>query len=109
MSNQRTNCPNCAAPIDPDRTRCAYCGTIYLDLIPLQLRGPSWLRINMGTREVPRVVVMRCCIREIEEYCPPPELLSLDPMESPVRAYIPGLPGGDVGTVTITFELLRDR
>ena len=25
-----TNCPNCAAPIDPQTEKCAYCGTPYL-------------------------------------------------------------------------------
>lgn len=25
------NCPNCAAPIDPYRVKCEYCGTMYFD------------------------------------------------------------------------------
>lgn len=26
------NCPNCGAPIDSYRSKCAYCGTMYSDL-----------------------------------------------------------------------------
>ena len=107
-SSPPTNCPNCGAPIDPDRTRCAYCGTVYLDLIPLQLHGPSWLRINTGTRGAPRVVTIKCCVREVTEYCPPPELISLDMCESPVRMFIPGLQDADPGVITITFEVLKN-
>ena len=33
------NCPNCAAPIDPYKVKCEYCGTMYFDLV-------TWLQVG---------------------------------------------------------------
>lgn len=42
------NCPNCAAPYDPNLIRCPYCGTIYFDFPALDAdnRTPVWLRFK---------------------------------------------------------------
>lgn len=53
-----TNCPNCAAPVDPQAEKCAYCGTPYskeaqaaeleLYLDPSQLGGPCISAFKAG-------------------------------------------------------------
>ena len=67
MSERRTNCPNCGAPIDPALCKCPYCGTAYTDLSVLQLgEGPQWIRVNLGTRDTPHCVMMRCALMSFE-------------------------------------------
>lgn len=29
---KKTNCPNCAAPLEIGEVKCPYCGTVYYDL-----------------------------------------------------------------------------
>lgn len=50
------NCPNCGAPISPEKNKCEYCGTSYFDLSCIPLNEPFFLRINVGTREEPRII-----------------------------------------------------
>ena len=57
-----TNCPNCGAPIDPDQTRCAYCGTTYVDVTALRINAANWIRINVGTDERPQILEMRAYV-----------------------------------------------
>lgn len=42
------NCPNCAAPYDPNLIKCPYCGTIYFDFPALDVDNhtPVWLRFK---------------------------------------------------------------
>lgn len=44
----KTNCPNCAAPIDPTQNKCQYCGTSYFDLSSIDFddHKPIWLKIK---------------------------------------------------------------
>ena len=30
VTNMKTNCPNCGAPIDYEKNKCEYCGTPYI-------------------------------------------------------------------------------
>lgn len=67
MSEHRTNCPNCGAPIEPDLCKCPYCGTAYADLSVLQLGdGPQWVRVNLGSRAAPHTVMMRAALMSFE-------------------------------------------
>ena len=50
------NCPNCGAPIDIERSKCAYCGTSYYDLSLMPLCEPFFLRVNVGTKEKPKII-----------------------------------------------------
>lgn len=58
MSERRTNCPNCGAPIDPDKAKCDYCGTSYLDTTVLELGADNYVRLRFGSE----VLDMRCYI-----------------------------------------------
>ena len=44
----KTNCPNCGAPIEKDKEKCAYCGTWYIDLtmIDFDNQVPFFLKIK---------------------------------------------------------------
>ena len=44
----KTNCPNCGAPIEKDKQKCAYCGTWYIDLtmIDFDTSEPIFLSIK---------------------------------------------------------------
>lgn len=46
------NCPNCAAPYDPNLIKCPYCGTIYLDFPALDVNNhtPVWLRLKHNNK-----------------------------------------------------------
>lgn len=43
------NCLNCGAPFDPDKEKCAYCGTSYYDMSALTIdgRSPFMLKIKV--------------------------------------------------------------
>ena len=44
------NCPNCAAPIDPYKVKCEYCGTMYFDLVTwLQEGKPCFINYNFNS------------------------------------------------------------
>ena len=45
---QKTNCPNCAAPLEIGEVKCQYCGTTYYDLsaIDFDSREPIFLTIK---------------------------------------------------------------
>lgn len=55
----KTNCPNCGAPIDATKCKCDYCGTTYADLTTIQQCTDSWLRVNLGTKNEPHIVLIR--------------------------------------------------
>ena len=44
----KINCPNCAAPIDPELNKCPYCGTTYFDMscIDFENEKPFYLKIK---------------------------------------------------------------
>ena len=58
MSERRTNCPNCGAPIDPNKAKCDYCGTSYLDTTVLEIGSDNYVRLRFGSE----VLDMRCYI-----------------------------------------------
>ena len=45
---QKTNCPNCGAPLEIDKVKCSYCNTIYYDLsaIDFDSNEPIFLTIK---------------------------------------------------------------
>lgn len=43
---ERTNCPNCGAPIESER--CPYCGTIIYDFANLEIGKDCWIRLKIG-------------------------------------------------------------
>ncbi len=45
---EKTNCPNCGAPING--IKCEYCGTQFFDLADLELNKPGFLRVRVGNR-----------------------------------------------------------
>lgn len=53
------NCPNCGAPIDIEKNKCAYCGTSYYDLSLMPLREPFFLKVNVGTRDKPQIITAK--------------------------------------------------
>ena len=53
------NCPNCGAVIDIDKDKCAYCGTSYYDLSCIPFNEPFYLRLNIGTKENPRIILQK--------------------------------------------------
>ena len=74
-----TNCPNCGAPIEPDRIRCAYCGTTYMDLATLQLCNNTWIRVNVGPPGRPMILAARgflssCSVTNEVDACPTVQL-----------------------------------
>lgn len=56
---ENRNCPNCGAPIDIDKNKCAYCGTSNFDLSCIPLFEPFYLRLNLGTKENPRIITQK--------------------------------------------------
>lgn len=58
MSN-KTNCPNCGAPIE--MAECPYCGTMFLDFGALDLGNiekPIFLRLKKNGRTILRKVIL---------------------------------------------------
>lgn len=45
---KHTNCPNCGAPLEIDKVKCSYCGTIYYDLSAIDFNSnePIFLTIK---------------------------------------------------------------
>lgn len=54
-----TNCPNCGAVINPEKDKCEYCGTSYYDLSCIPINEPFYLRLNVGTRENPKIICQK--------------------------------------------------
>lgn len=69
-----TNCPNCGAAVDLRKNECPYCGTPYFDMSYMPLHRPFILKINMGTEENPRIMLMRVAVYAVNEYAEPPRL-----------------------------------
>lgn len=63
-----TNCPNCGAAVDLTKNECPYCGTPYFDISYMPLHRPFILKINMGTEENPRIMLMRVTVFDIIEH-----------------------------------------
>lgn len=45
---EKTNCPNCGAPITS--TVCPFCGTVFYDFTMLELGEPSYVRVKVGEK-----------------------------------------------------------
>lgn len=43
---EKTNCPNCGAPISG--IKCEFCGTQFFDLADLELNKPGFLRVRFN-------------------------------------------------------------
>lgn len=44
---EKTNCPNCGAPLEIENNKCSYCGTPYFDMSTVQIGGePILLKIK---------------------------------------------------------------
>lgn len=60
------NCPNCGAPIEYDRDKCSYCGTVYYDLSEINFDNdcpaPIFFRIRtnkFSSDETPATVLIK--------------------------------------------------
>lgn len=53
---ERTNCPNCGAPITS--MQCPYCETILLDFAELDMDKPMYIRMNLGKQKITFRAVM---------------------------------------------------
>ena len=60
------NCPNCGAPIDIERYKCAYCGTSYYDFscISIQSQKPFFLKLNLGTKDDPKIIIAQAMMTQ---------------------------------------------
>ena len=60
---QGRNCPNCGAPLEVEKNKCAYCGTSYFDLSAINIDNsePFWLkfRTNYGGKSVTCTMLVR--------------------------------------------------
>ena len=68
------NCPNCGAVIDTNANKCAFCGTSYYDLSCIPLGEPFFLRLNVGTKENPQIIMQKvyttgATITRSPDYC----------------------------------------
>ena len=70
----KTNCPNCGAIVDLTKNECPYCGTPYFDISYMPLNRPFILKINMGTEENPRILLMKVKVYAVDEHIEPPHL-----------------------------------
>lgn len=43
--NERTNCPNCSAPLDG--VQCSFCGTYIYNVADLSAEKPTYIRVNI--------------------------------------------------------------
>lgn len=81
---KKTNCPNCAAPIDPEKSKCPYCGTTFLDFsaIDLEEGKPIFLKIRMKSPISNQwLIITQKAI---------PKLETIEIEEEPVYAYAGG-------------------
>ena len=53
------NCPNCGTVIEVENDKCAYCGTSYFDLSCIPINEPFYLKINLGTKDKPKIVTQK--------------------------------------------------
>lgn len=61
-----TNCPNCGGIINLNEDKCGFCGTPYYDLSCIPLSEPFILRLNIGTRDNPNIVMAKVYITGVE-------------------------------------------
>ncbi len=52
------NCPNCGAPYGLG-DKCQYCGTYLLDISTIPINEVFFLKLNVGTREKPKVIIQK--------------------------------------------------
>ena len=55
------NCPNCAAPVNPQENKCPYCGTSYFDMsaIDIDHGEPFYLKLKLNGMVITQKVVAR--------------------------------------------------
>lgn len=58
------NCPNCGAPIEIERCKCAYCGTSYYDFSCIPLREPFFLKLNLGSKDDPKIITTQAMMTQ---------------------------------------------
>ncbi len=65
-ANGHTNCPNCGAPIDGEK--CAYCGTVFLDVSCIDIEAPCYLKIKIPNRNggPDDIMLLRAKLRSAE-------------------------------------------
>lgn len=65
-AENRTNCPNCGAPIDHEK--CDYCGTVFIDVACLDADAPCYLKVKMRNRNggPDAIVLLKVQLRSAE-------------------------------------------
>ena len=53
----RLNCPNCGAPITS--IECPYCGAMFFDIVTLDDRHPTYIRMGWNKQIITSQVIMR--------------------------------------------------
>lgn len=59
------NCPNCGAPLDNEKIKCPYCGTLYYDLSTIPMNQPFFLSLNVGSEECPKIITSRAICNSV--------------------------------------------
>lgn len=54
----KLNCPNCGAPINPEKNKCEYCDTSYFDLSSLDIddNKPFYLKLKYNNMIITQLV-----------------------------------------------------
>ena len=53
------NCPNCGAPFDTEKSKCAYCGTSYFDMAAIDIdeHEPFYLKFKIKGQVITALVI----------------------------------------------------
>ena len=70
MSKEKTNCPNCGAPIGAFGVECPYCGTKYYDFSDIPIGEPFHIRVRTkdGIYITCPVIVRQFSVTNTPEY-----------------------------------------
>lgn len=67
---QKSNCPNCGAPVDNDLGKCPYCGTNYFNIIDIG-EEPMTVRFNFGGSQITARGLIKATTLTMEPGGPP--------------------------------------